>query len=435
MAKAGTVLDLPNDKAKILGEWVNLNLTSIGHYALDILSKGQMSVEECLLGLSEDSKERMAALKKIHHQFRHPREETMTGLLKNVKCYDKRTKEMLAMIHKQCKTCPMFSKTPPKPVVSLPIACEFNEVLTMDLKEVKVQQYKYILHLIDGFTRMTMSFFMEDKEADTVIHHFMKNWVTVHRRPAKIWLDVGGEFNNTMRQLGKALGTMVETGSGYTAWMNGLNERNHCVVDRCFTKIMKEDLSMDPTIALAWAVAAKNGFPMHGGYSSYQLVYGKDPNMPNILYDKLPAMSGVTTSESVVAHISALHRSRIAFTEQMCDQKVRTALRHKVRAVERTYGAGEKVYYRRDGDKAEWRGLSIVIGNCGSVHYLVHQGNVIRVAACRLVTTGEAEKQIGGSGEKAAEGNESEKPDEKESRSKSTKALPDPSTKKQRRSG
>ena len=91
---------------------------------------------------------------------------------------------------------------------------------------------------------------------------------------------------------------------------------------------------MDPVITLAWAVAAKNGFPMHGGYSSHQLVYGKDPNMPNILYDKLPAMNGVPTSESVAAHISALHKSRIAFTEAMYNQKVRRALRHKVRVVE-----------------------------------------------------------------------------------------------------
>ena len=56
------MLDLPNDKAKILGEWVNFNSTSVGHYALDILPKGELSVEDCLFGLSEDSKERMAAL-------------------------------------------------------------------------------------------------------------------------------------------------------------------------------------------------------------------------------------------------------------------------------------------------------------------------------------------------------------------------------------
>ena len=45
---------------------------------------------------------------------------------------------------------------------------------------------------------------MKDKKADTVIHHFMQNWVTAHGRPKKIWSDVGGEFNNdVMRQLGK----------------------------------------------------------------------------------------------------------------------------------------------------------------------------------------------------------------------------------------
>ena len=76
-----------------------MNLTSVGHYAFDILPRDQLSVEDCLFGLSEDSKERMAALKKIHRQFGHPREETMISLLKNVKCYDQRTKEMLAMIH------------------------------------------------------------------------------------------------------------------------------------------------------------------------------------------------------------------------------------------------------------------------------------------------------------------------------------------------
>ena len=64
------------------------------------------------------------------------------------------------------------------------------------------------------------------------MHHFMKNWVTAHGCPKKNWSDVGSEFNNdAMRQLREALGTQVETGAGYATWMNGLNERNHCVVD------------------------------------------------------------------------------------------------------------------------------------------------------------------------------------------------------------
>ena len=34
MKKAGTVLDLPEDKAKIFDQWVSLNLTTVGHYSL-----------------------------------------------------------------------------------------------------------------------------------------------------------------------------------------------------------------------------------------------------------------------------------------------------------------------------------------------------------------------------------------------------------------
>ena len=355
MARAGTILDLPNDRANILGTWVNLNLTSVGHYALDILPRDLESVEDCLLALPEDDKAREDVLVKIHRQFGHPREEIMTSLLKKVHCMDEKTKKMVVTIYDRCITCKQFSTTPPRPVVSLPAACEFNEVLTMDLKEVKVRQYKYIFHLIDAFTRLTVSVFLKDKKAETIIHNFMKSWVASYGRPARVWSDVGGEFNNdTMRQLAEAIGTKVDTGAWYADWMNGLNERNHCVVDRCFAKVMKDNPCMDTTIALAWAVAAKNGFPMHGGYSSYQLVYGKNPNLPNIMYDKLPAMSGVTTSESVAAHINALHASRTAFTEVMCDQKIRKA---------QGAGGGAKVHIRGAGLLQEGWGQGRVAGS------------------------------------------------------------------------
>ena len=49
----------------------------------------------------------------------------------------------------------------------------------------------------------------------------------------------------------------METGAGYSPWMNGPNERNHCGVDRCYEKVMRDNPTMDPEIALAWAVNAK----------------------------------------------------------------------------------------------------------------------------------------------------------------------------------
>ena len=395
MMKARVLLDLPEDRARILGSWTELDTTSAGHHSLSIRPQKE-ETEYSLVSLPENDEEKKVVLVKLHRQLGHPRKETMVKLLKNVNCDDKMTRTMVAEINDKCQICKRFTTTPPRPVVSLPPACEFNEVLTVDLKDAKVQQFKFILYMIDGFTRQTVGVFIKDKKPATVVHNLMLHWVSVYGRPARLWSDVGGEFNNdTMRQAGEALGMKVETGAGYAAWMNGLNERNHAVVDRCYGKVMKENPRMDPVIALAWAVTAKNGYPMHGGYSSFQLVFGKQPTLPNLVTDKLPALEGVTTSQSVAAHINAMYGARKEFMAAQCDEKIRRALRHKVRAVERRYLSGEEVYYKRDSDRTQWRGPATVIGNRGALHFLVHQGELVRVAACRMVHTGEAEEQMG----------------------------------------
>ena len=206
MARAGTVLDLTKDRAKILGVWVNLDLIDAGHYALDILPLETVVTKQCLATLPTDVKEKEATLRKLHRQFGHPGQEVMVGLLRKVNCADEEARKMVASINQSCATYKRFSPTPPRPVVSLPQASDFGEVLTLDLKEVKVGQF---------------------------------------------------------------------------------------------------------------------------------------------------------------------------------------------REVERTYGAGEQVYYKRDGDKAAWRGPASVLGRRGSVHFLVHKGDVVRVTACRIVAIGEAEEQIG----------------------------------------
>ena len=65
MSRARTVLDLANNRAKILGVWVDRNLTAVGHFALDILLKSQEKAEECLVTLPTDSKKKKDTLIKL----------------------------------------------------------------------------------------------------------------------------------------------------------------------------------------------------------------------------------------------------------------------------------------------------------------------------------------------------------------------------------
>ena len=121
-----------------------------------------------------------------------------------------------------------------------------------------------ISYMIDTFTRQTVGVFIRDKKSATVVYNLMLHWVLVYGRPARLWSNVGGDFyNKTMRQGDEALGMKVETDAGYAAWMNGLNKRNHAMVDQCYGKVMKENPGMDPVITLAWAMTAKNEYLMH----------------------------------------------------------------------------------------------------------------------------------------------------------------------------
>ena len=50
-------------------------------------------------------------------------------------------------------------------------------------------------------------------------------------------------------------------------------------------------------MAVAWAVSAKNSLKNVNGFSPNQLVFGKNPNFPNVSSDNLPALENKSSSE------------------------------------------------------------------------------------------------------------------------------------------
>ena len=109
----------------------------------------------------------------------------------------------------------------------------------------------------------------------------------------------------------------------------------------------------------------------------YQLVYGRNPNLPSVLNDKPPALEGTTRSKVVGEHISSLHAARKAFMENECSERIRRALRKQVRPILDNYITGDKVFYKRP-DNDEWCGPAIVIGQDNAVVFLRHGGQLVR---------------------------------------------------------
>ena len=130
---------------------------------------------------------------------------------------------------------------------------------------------------------------------------------------------------------------------------------------------------------------AKNTLHNVHGYSPNQLVFGRNPNLPGLLNDKLPALEGVSTSEVVADNLNVMHGARKQFIACESLEKVRRALCHQVRtSIAQTYKNADAVLYKRNlCDR--WLGPGTVIAWEHKQVLVKHGGTYVRVYPFRLV--------------------------------------------------
>ncbi|KAK6187111.1 hypothetical protein SNE40_005204 [Patella caerulea] len=385
LKRAETVLDLNNDRAMMFNREIQLNFTSTGHYCIDITptENGQNKFHnEILLFEEVQSKEqKMTLLMKLHLQFGHASSERLKKLLKSAGNVDNSIIQLVDEATKDCEVCIQYKRPPKKPVVGLPQATEFNELVAVDLHQ--LENNVWYLHIIDHFTRFSAGAIMRTKQSSMFILHFLTNWISIHGAPSKLLSDNGGEFNSQeVRDFCENFNIEVHTTAAYSPWSNGLLERNNMTLTEILLKV-KESQSCDWETALAWSLMAKNSLASTHGYSSYQLVYGKNPTLPSVLIDKLPALEGSTTSQLVSQHINALHAARREFIQAECSDRLRRAIRKQTRPYDKKYYCGDKVYYKRP-DSSKWKGPATVIGQDSAVIFIRHGGLVVRAHHSRV---------------------------------------------------
>ena len=112
----------------------------------------------------------------------------------------------------------------------------------MDLKDWKDGEHKYILYLVDVFSRFVMACFIKDKEQTTIAEAVLENWIKIFGRMQVILSDRGGEFQNEeIAKLCEYLDVKHVSTAAFSPNMNGCNERNHAVCDRMLEKMLFED--------------------------------------------------------------------------------------------------------------------------------------------------------------------------------------------------
>ena len=184
MTKLGIILNTMSHSVTVDDHVYPLSFSKSGHYAISV---SPWTDESCHVVFhigdiaKYSKKEKRNKAKKLHRQFAHVSKEKLIDLLQDSGCDDK---EFLYLIEKVDATCPFCLKyrhQQHKPVVGLPKAKQFNEVVGMDLKEVEKGKV-YILHMKCLSSRYTGASIIRSKKKDIVVRDVIHIWLIVCSR-------------------------------------------------------------------------------------------------------------------------------------------------------------------------------------------------------------------------------------------------------------
>ena len=394
MKRMGMTLNFKNDTANVGEKDIPLYCTKSGHYSIPLTSwcidtkdpNNHIVLHmKHLQGLSKEEKMKKAG--KLHRQFAHASKEKLVKLIKESKDFcDKEFIDCVKECCIKCEICKKYKRPYRRPVVGLPLASEFNEVVCMDLKEY-IHNKIWILHLIDSASRYSAACLVKTKKKDVIIKEIYRIWIAYFGPPQLFISDNGGEFSNdVMTEMNEKLGVETRTTAGESPFSNGIVERHNKILFEAMMKTI-EDVKCEPEIALAWSVSAKNSLQNHGGYSPNQLVFGHNVSFPSLLTDRIPALEPTTSSDIIRKNMNALYSARKNFIAAENSEKIRRALRHQIRTyADEIYENGDKIYFKRKSFKG-WKGPGIVIGKDGQTVVVKYGGQIFRVHPSQLMKT------------------------------------------------
>ena len=320
--------------------------------------------------------DKMKVARKLHSQFSHPSTDKIFKLINNPGFVDdEELKEAIIEISQTCEICKVYRKPGYKAVVSVPLAEEFNEVVAVDLKFI---ESNIILHLIDHVTRFSAAAIVISKEREEIIKHLFRSWISIFGAPSKFFSGNGGEFSNdNYNAMGEAYNITIKKTAAESPFSNDLVERHNAVLEEMLLKTC-DDTGASVEVALQWVINAKNSLTNIHGFSPYQLVFGRNPRLPNVLCNRPPAFESINESKAVAENLRSMHNARQAFIKSESSEKISRALCHNLRSYkDDVFVTGDSVYYKRN-DSKRWKGPGKVIGVDGQQILVKHGSTYIR---------------------------------------------------------
>ena len=204
------------------------------------------------------------------------------------------TKRFLA----RCDQCSRYhrGKQPKQGLLQPTVVTEPFERVGIDITgphPVSKNGFKYILTIIDLFSKYSVCVAMRNHEATTCAEVFYTYWITKFGAPLQVLTDRGAEFESKlMADLCRLMGIQKLRSTSYEPRTCGCVERLHLTLNAMLAKAMSEGQT-DWDRHLAAVTAAYNATPQEStGFSPYFMLFGAEMRTP------LEIVAGVNPADS-----------------------------------------------------------------------------------------------------------------------------------------
>lgn len=243
---------------------------------------------------------------------------------------------------------------------------------------------KYIMTVIDHFTRWAEGYPIRNQEAHTVTKNLVDHWISRFGCPRQILTDQGPCFEAALfRELCQALQIDKIRTSAYKPSTNITVERFHRTLNSMLGKVVSSN-QRDWDTHLPFVLAAYRASVHEStGFSPNKLLLGRETCLPVdlVLGDCLLREPQSTGDDSLASRLQNIQRDFAAARECMKRQATRRAFRYDLRVRPATFRVGQWVwlYYprRRPGIKDKWAkwytGPFRIMGQVGPVLYRVQK--------------------------------------------------------------
>ena len=176
------------------------------------------------------------------------------------------------------------------PLVHFPVPSErFNHINIDLVGPLPVcQGHRYLLTMVDRFSRWLEATPLQDQTADTVAKALISSWFSRFGIPARITTDQGRQFESQLfHSLGKYLGFSKSTTSAYHPQANGIIERQHRTLKtalKCHLTGHTNWIDSLPMVLLGIRTTIKEDL----NCSAAEMVYGTQLRLPGELITKSP---------------------------------------------------------------------------------------------------------------------------------------------------